>query len=95
METWTKPLLLQEFPAKALLYGVGITNKRQGGCARVMKLERSDARRPIALRGDTKFLPPHMLGAVVHPCVQDVPGPQEAGLSQFLQESTRKIPVTS
>ena len=30
METWTKPLPLQEFPAKALLYGVGITNKRQG-----------------------------------------------------------------
>ena len=24
-------------------------------------------RRPIALRGDTKFLPPHTLGAIVHP----------------------------
>ena len=42
-ETWTKPLPLQEFPVKALLYGVGITNKRQGGCARVMKLARSGA----------------------------------------------------
>ena len=38
-----KPLPLQEFPAKASLCGVGITSKRQGGCARVMKLERSDA----------------------------------------------------
>ena len=47
-------------------------------------------RRPIALRGDTKFLPPHMLGAIVHPYVQDVPGPQGAGLSQLLQESTRQ-----
>ena len=34
METWMKPLPLQEFPAKALLYGVGITNKRQADCAR-------------------------------------------------------------
>ena len=42
-ETWTKPLPLQEFPVKAFLYGVGITNKRQGGCARVMKLARSGA----------------------------------------------------
>ena len=68
-ETWTKPLPLQEFPVKALLYGVGITNKRQGlrksdeACAFRRKL----MRRPIALRGDTKFLPPHMLGAIVHP----------------------------
>ena len=93
METWTKPLPLQEFPAKALLYGVGITNKRQGGCARVMKPERSGRklmRRPIALRGDTKFLRPHMLGAIVHPFVQDVPGPQVAGVSQLLQQSTRQ-----
>ena len=43
METWTKPLPSQEFHAKALLYGVEITNKRQGGCERVRKLERSDA----------------------------------------------------
>ena len=47
-------------------------------------------RRPIALRGDTKFPLPHMLGAIVHPYVQDVPGPQGAGLSQLLQESTRQ-----
>ena len=31
-----------------------------------------------------------MLGAIVHPYVQDVPGPQGAGLSQLLQESTRQ-----
>ena len=36
-------------------------------------------RRTIALRGDTTFLPPHMLGAIVHPHVKDVPGPQMAG----------------
>ena len=89
METWTKPLPLQEFPAKALLYGVGITNKRQGGCAR-RAFRRKLMRRLIALRGDTKFLPPHMLGAIVHPYVQDVPGPQVAGLSHLLQESTRQ-----
>ena len=45
-------------------------------------------RKPIALRGDTKFIPPHMLGAIVHPYVQDVPGHQVAGLRQLLQEST-------
>eukprot|EP00434_Breviolum_minutum_P045717 symbB.v1.2.041045.t1/scaffold7773.1/size9362/1 len=47
-------------------------------------------RRPIALRGDTKFTPPHMLGAIVHPYVQDVPGLQVAGLRQLLHESTRQ-----
>ena len=47
-------------------------------------------RRPIALRGDTTFLPPHMLGAIVHPYVKDVPGPQMAGVSQLLQESTKQ-----
>ena len=47
-------------------------------------------RRPIAFRGDTKFIPPHMLGAIVHPYVQDVPGPQVAGLRQLLHESTRQ-----
>ena len=47
-------------------------------------------RRPIALRGDTKFLPPHMLGAIVHPYVQDAQGLPAAGLGQLLQESTRQ-----
>ena len=47
-------------------------------------------RRPIALRGDTKFMPPHMLRAIVHPYVQDVPGPQVAGVRQLLHESTRQ-----
>ena len=31
-----------------------------------------------------------MLGAIVHPYVQDVPGLQVAGLRQLLQESTRQ-----
>ena len=61
---------------------------RESDEARVFR--RKLMRRPIALRGDTKFLPPHMLGAIVHPYVQDVPGPQVAGLSQLLQESTRQ-----
>ena len=30
-----------------------------------------------------------MLGAIVHPYVQDVPGPQVAGVRQLLHESTR------
>ena len=47
-------------------------------------------RRPIALGGDTKFIPPHMLGAIVLPYVQDVPGPQVAGLRQLLHESIRQ-----
>ena len=47
-------------------------------------------RRPIALRGDTKFIPPHMLGAIVHPYVQDVPGHLMEGLTQLLHESTRQ-----
>ena len=29
-----------------------------------------------------------MLGAIVHPYVQDVPGPQVAGVRQLLHEST-------
>ena len=43
-------------------------------------------RRPIALRGDTKFIPPRMLGAIAHPYVQDVPGLQVGGLRQLLHE---------
>ena len=31
-----------------------------------------------------------MLGAIVHPYVQDVPGPQVAGVRQLLHESTRQ-----
>ena len=42
------------------------------------------------MTGDTKFIPPHMLGAIVHPYVQEVPGPQVAGLRLLLHESTRQ-----
>ena len=92
MATWTKPLPLQEFPAKALLCGVGDHKQTPGGLrksdeARAFKRK---LRRPIALRGDTNFIPPHMLGAIVHPYVQDVPGLQVAGLSQLLHESTKQ-----
>ena len=47
-------------------------------------------RGPIALKGDTKFTPPHMPGAIVLPYVQDAPGPQVAGIRQMLHESTRQ-----
>ena len=43
METWMRPLPLREFLARALLFGVGTTNKRQADCARVRKHECSDA----------------------------------------------------
>ena len=42
------------------------------------------------MRGDTKFISPHMLGAIVLPYVQDVPGPQIAGLRLLLQASLRQ-----
>ena len=35
--TLMSPQLLHGFPAKGLLFGVGITSKRQGDCARVTK----------------------------------------------------------
>ena len=71
----------------------GSQNKRQGGLRKsdeARAFRRKLMRRPIALRGDTKFIPPHMLGAIVLPYVQDVPGPQVAGLRQLLQESIRQ-----
>ena len=43
MEIWTKPLPLQEFPAKAWLSGVGTISKRQVAYARVRKPGRSGA----------------------------------------------------
>ena len=39
LETWMRPLPLREFPARALLLGVMITNKRQTDCVRVRKYE--------------------------------------------------------
>ena len=47
-------------------------------------------RRPIALRDDTTFLPPRVLGVIVHPYVKDVPGPQMAEMSQLLRESAKQ-----
>ena len=41
--TWTNPLPLQGFPAGTWLFGVEITNKRQGDCGRAMKPELCDA----------------------------------------------------
>ena len=80
-------------PRKGLVIWCGDHKQTPGGLRKsdeARAFRRKLMRRPIALRGDTKFLPPHMLGAIVHPYVQDVPGPQGAGLSQLLQESTRQ-----
>ena len=62
-------------PRKGLVVWCGGLRKSDEARAFRRKL----MRRPIALRGDTKFIPPHMLGAIVHPYVQDVPGPQMEG----------------
>ena len=78
-------------PGKGLVVWCGDHKQTPGG------LRKSDEARAfrhklmtryIALRGDTKFIPPHMLGAIVHPYVQDAPGPQVAGVRLLLHEST-------
>eukprot|EP00434_Breviolum_minutum_P041109 symbB.v1.2.036564.t1/scaffold5191.1/size29933/1 len=80
-------------PRKGMVIWCGDHKQTPGGLrkseeARVFR--RKLMRRPIALRGDTTFLPPHMLGAIVHPYVKDVPGPQMTGVNQLLQESTKQ-----
>ena len=80
-------------PHKGLVVWCGDHKQTPGGLRKseeARAFRRKLMRRPIALRGDTKFIPPHMLGATVLPYVQDVPGPQVAGLRQLLQESTRQ-----
>ena len=84
---------IARIPRKGIVIWCGDHKQTPGGLrkseeARVFR--RKLMRRPIALRGDTTFLPPHMLGAIVHPYVKDVPGPQMAGVSQLLQESTKQ-----
>ena len=80
-------------PRKGLVVWCGDHKQTPGGLRKsdeARAFRRKLMRRPIALRGDTKFIPPHMLGAIVLPYVQDVPGPQVAGLRQLPQESTRQ-----
>ena len=80
-------------PRKGLVVWCGDYKQTPGGLRKsdeARAFRRKLMRRPIALRGDTKFIPPHMLGAIVLPYVQDVPGPQVAGLRQLLQESIRQ-----
>ena len=84
---------IARIPRKGIVIWCGDHKQTPGGLrkseeARVFR--RKLMRRPIALRGDTTFLPPHMLGAIVHLYVKDVPGPQMAGVSQLLQESTKQ-----
>ena len=84
---------IARIPRKGIVIWCGDHKQTPGGLrkseeARVFR--RKLMRRPIALRGDTTFLPPHMLGAIVHPYVKDVPGPQMAGLSQLLEECTKQ-----
>ena len=91
MEIWTKPLPLQEFPAKAWLSGVGTISKPPGGLRKseeARAFRRKLMREAHCLEGGTlTFFPPHMLGAIVHPYVQDMPGPQGAGLTRLLQKA--------
>ena len=80
-------------PRKGLVVWCGDHKQTPGGLRKsdeARAFRRKLMRRPIALRGDTKFIPPPLLGAIVHPYVQDVPGPQVAGLRQLLHESTRQ-----
>ena len=80
-------------PRKGLVVWCGDHKQTPGGLRKseeARAFRRKLMRRPIALRGDTKFIPPHMLGAIVLPYVQDAPGPQVAGIRQMLHESTRQ-----
>ena len=84
---------IARIPRKGIVIWCGDHKQTPGGLrkseeARVFR--RKLMRTPIALRGDATFLPPHMLGAIVHPYVKDVPGPQMAGLSQLLPECTKQ-----
>ena len=84
---------IARIPRKGIVIWCGDHKQTLGGLrkseeARVFR--RKLMRRSIALRGDTTFLPPHMLGAIVHPYVKDVPGPQMAGVNRLLQESTKQ-----
>ena len=85
-----RPCLVLVRHAKAWLSGVETISKHQVAYARVRKpgRRRKLMRRSIALREDTTFFPSHMLGAIVHPYVQDMPGLQGAELTRLVQEST-------
>ena len=97
MATWMRPLPLREFPA-----GIVIWCGEQRHCDMVWGSQ-TNARRIAQEWGSTSVqaqtdcfegrrnIPPTaMLGAIVHPYVKDVPGPQMAGVSQLLQESTKQ-----
>jgi len=80
-------------PRKGLVVWCGDHKQTPGGLRKseeAIAFRRKLMRRPIALRGNTKFIPPHMLGALVHPYVQDIPGLQVEMLRQLLHESTRQ-----
>ena len=80
-------------PRKGLVIWCGDHKQTPGGLRKTDEAKafrRKLMRRPIALRGDTNFIQPHMLGAIVLPYVQGVTGPQGEGLRQLLQESTQQ-----
>ena len=80
-------------PRKGLVIWCGDHRQTPGGLRKTDEaraFRRKLMQRPIALRGDTNFIQPHMLGAVVLPYVQSVTGPQVDGLRQLLHESTRQ-----
>ena len=66
-------------PCKGLVIWCGDHKQTPGGLRKseeARAFRRKLMRRPIALRGNTKFISPHMLGAIVLPYVEGVPGPQ-------------------
>ena len=80
-------------PRKGLVIWCGDHKQTPGGLRKTDEAKafrRKLMRRPIALRGDTKFIQPHMLGAIVLPYVQGLTGPQGEGLRQLLHESTQQ-----
>ena len=81
-------------PRKGMVIWCGDHKQTPGGLRKseeATAFRRKLMRRPIALREDTTFFPPHILGAIVHSYVQDMPGPQETGLTRLLQESTLQL----
>ena len=80
-------------PRKGLVIWCGDHKQTPGGLRKseeARAFRRKLMRRPVALRGDTQFIQPHMLGAIVHPYVKDVAGSQAEGLRLMLQESTQQ-----
>ena len=75
MAIWMRLLQLRLHPASALLSGVVIISRPLAVCGRPKAFRRKLLRRPIALRGDTEYLQPNMLGKVVLRYLEEVDDP--------------------